>query len=181
MDTYKLKFTRLQNEIFRFLCMKAGIKWNQRGLAKMLKVSPTAIAKALPLLDKEELIKFEKGDNINLNFVSFNRDSEKAIFFKKTENLRMLYEIGFVQFIYNTLPGSTAVLFGSYSKGEDTAQSDIDIAVIGYKDKNLDLKEFEEKLGHVININYYENWKDINKHLKNNILNGITLAGAVEL
>jgi predicted nucleotidyltransferase len=181
METYKLKFTRLQNEIFRTLCIKAGMKFNQSVLAKMLKVSPTAIAKAILLLKKEELIKFEKGDNINLNFVSFNRDSEKAVFFKRTENLKMLYEFLLIQFLYNNLPGSTIILFGSYSKGEDTMQSDIDIAVIGYKDKDLDLIEFEKKFERKININYYESWQGINKHLKNNILNGITLIGAVEL
>ena len=181
METYKLKFTRLQNEIFRTLCIKAGMKFNQSALAKMLKVSPTAIAKALPLLEKEGLVKIERGDNINLNHVSFNRDSERAVFFKKTENLRLLYEINLIQFLYNSLPGSTIILFGSYSKGEDTAQSDIDIAVIGYKNKELDVSEFEKKLEHAININYYESWQKIHKNLKNNILNGITLAGAVEL
>ena len=157
------------------------MKLNQRTLAKMLKVSPTAVAKSLPLLKKEELIKFEKGNNINLNFVSFNRDSEKAIFFKKTENLKMLYEVLLIQFLYNNVPGSTIILFGSYSKGEDTIQSDIDLAVIGYKDKNLNLAEFEKKLERKINVNYYESWQGINKHLKNNLLNGITLIGAVEL
>ena len=157
------------------------MKLNQRSLAKMLKVSPTAVAKSLPLLKKEELIKFEKGNNINLNFVSFNRDSEKAIFFKKTENLKMLYEVLLIQFLYNNVPGSTIILFGSYSKGEDTIQSDIDLAVIGYKDKNLNLAEFEKKLERKINVNYYESWQGINKHLKNNLLNGITLIGAVEL
>lgn len=180
MDTYKLKLSRLQNEIFRFLCIRAGEKINQRGLAKMLKVSPTAIAKALPLLEKEELVKYEKGNNINLHFISFNRDSEKAVFLKKVENLKELYEFGLINFLYNSLPGSTIILFGSYSKGEDTMKSDIDIAVIGYKDKKIDLAEFEKKFEHTININFYENW-NIQKNLKNNILNGITLAGAVQL
>lgn len=157
------------------------MKFNQSNLAKMLKVSPTAIAKSIPSLEKEELIKFEKGNNINLNSVYFNRDSEKAIFFKRTENLKRLYELGLIQFLYNSLPGSTIILFGSFSKGEDTTKSDIDIAIIGHRNRNLDLSEFEKKLEHAININYYESWQRIHKNLKNSILNGITLAGAVEL
>jgi len=181
MDMYKLKLTRLQNEIFRFLSIKAGMKFNQRGIAKLLRVSPTAIAKALPLLEKEELIKFEKGDNINLNSVSFNRDSSKAIFFKKVENLKLIYEAGLVSFLFNEFPGCTIVLFGSYSKGEDTTTSDIDIAIIGTKGKEADLEGFNKKLEHIVIINFYESWKVINKHLKNNILNGIILSGAVEL
>lgn len=181
METYKLKFTRLQNEIFHFLSIKAGIKFNQRSIAKMLEVSPTAVAKSLPMLEKEGLIKFEKGDNINLNSVSFNRDSSKAIFFKKVENLRLIYEAGLVDFLFNKFPGCTVVLFGSYSKGEDTNASDIDIAVIGSKDKEINLEEFNKKLEHIVNVNFYESWKAIHKHLKNNILNGIILSGSVDL
>src|SRR3989344_3619517 len=181
MDTYKLKLTRLQNEMFRFLSIKAGMKFNQRRIAKLLGVSPTAVAKALPLLEKEELIKYEKGDNINLNSVSFNQDSSKAVFFKKIENLKLIYEVGLVKFLFNEFPGCTVVLFGSYSNGEDTTISDIDIAVIGSKNKEVDLDGFNKKLERTVNINFYESWKGINKHLKNNILNGITLSGAVEL
>ena len=181
METYKLKFTRLQNEIFRFLSIEAGMKFNQSKIAKMLKVSPTAIAKALPLLEKEELINFEKGDNINLNLVSFNRESPKAVFLKKIENLKLIQEAGLIDFLFNEFPGCTIILFGSYSKGEDSVTSDIDIAVVGTKGKEMDLAGFNKKLERTININFYESWKAIHKHLRNNILNGITLSGAVSL
>jgi len=180
MDITKLKFTKLQNEIFRILCIKAGLKLNQREISNILNVSPTAIAKALPLLKKEEIIKIEKEHKVNLNLISFNRDFEKAIFLKRVENLKMVYESGIVQFLYNHLPGSTIILFGSYSKGEDVFNSDIDLAVIGYKEKNLNLEEFNKKLGRIININYYSSW-NINKNLKNNLLNGITLVGGIEI
>ena len=159
METYKLKFTRLQNEIFRFLSIKAGMKFNQSRIAKMLKVSPTAISKALPLLEKEGLIKFEKGDNINLNLISFNREFSKSVFLKKIENLKRLQEVGLIDFLFNEFPGCTIILFGSYSKGEDIVTSDIDIAVIGTKEKKTNLSEFNRKLEHIININFYESFK----------------------
>jgi len=59
--------------------------------------------------------------------------------------------------------------------------SDIDIAVIGRKDKLLNLDKYEKTLNRKININFYDNWKDIHKYLKNNILNGIVLIGGIEL
>ena len=56
MDAYKLKFTRLQNEILRFLFIKSGESFNQRSIALSLGVSPTAVSNALELLEKENLV-----------------------------------------------------------------------------------------------------------------------------
>jgi len=188
MNIYKLKFTRLQNEIFRLLCIKAGSSLNQRDLAKTLNVSPTAISKALPLLEKEGLIKIRRLNKINLLSIEFNRDNQIAINLKKIENLKMIYESELLNFLNDAFLGCTIILFGSYSKGEDINmtileghKSDIDIAIIGMKDKKIDLTKFEKILEREININFYESWKIIDKHLKNNILNGIILHGGVEL
>ena len=179
MDTYKLKFTKLQNEIFRLLCIKAGSSLNQRGISKLLKVSPTAVSKSLPMLEKEGLAKIERSKTMNLSSIRFNRDNPKAIALKRTENLRLVYESGLADFLEEKFPGCAVILFGSYSLGEDTEKSDIDIAVIGSKRKEVDLEKFEGLLERSINIQFYEDINKINKNLKSNILNGITLSGAV--
>jgi DNA-binding Lrp family transcriptional regulator len=188
MDTYKLKFTGLQQEIFRLFCIKAGMSLNQRGIAKLLKVSPTAVSNSLSDLEKEGLIKAEKSKTMNLVLIEFNRDSEKAISFKRVENLKMIYESGLDRFLYDKFPGCTIILFGSYSKGEDVwfgemddRSSDIDIAIIGTKGKAVDLESFEKNLKREIIIQFYNSWKEIHKYLKNNILNGILLSGSVDL
>lgn len=154
---------------------------SQRQIAKLLKVSPTAISKSIILLEKEQLIKIDKKNNLNLNYVSLNRDSEKAIFLKKVENLRMLYESGVPNFLENTFPGSTIILFGSYSRGEDTFDSDVDIAIIGNKKKDINLRKFENLLEREIILQFYDKFKDINEHLKNNILSGILIGGYIKL
>ncbi|MCX6795914.1 MAG: GntR family transcriptional regulator [Candidatus Falkowbacteria bacterium] len=186
MDIYKVKWTRLQIEIFRFLCIKAGQRLNLRAIARALKVSPTAVSNSLGLLKKEGLVKIKKSHPYNLFSIEFNRDSSKAIELKRVENLRLIYESGLFEVLFNAFPGCTITLFGSYSKGEDVwitenNQSDIDIAVIGSKSKDVDLSRFEKFLERKININYYDSWQAIHKHLKNNILNGILLNGSVEL
>lgn len=185
---YKLKFTRLQNEIFRLLCIKAGIPLNQRKIAKMLKVSPTAIAKSLVLLKKEGLIKVEKDANMNLVSVQFNRDNQKAIDLKRIENLKMFYESGLVKFLEDIFPGTTIILFGSYSRGDDICSSkpngycsDIDIAIIGTKGKDIELTKFDKLLERDIIINFYLSFNEIHKHLKDNILNGRLLSGSVDI
>lgn len=159
--------------------MRAGEKLSQREIAKILKVSPTAVANSIKYLKESRLIKVEKTKTIN--FISFNRDESKAIDLKRVENLKNIYISGLSDYLEKELAGAIIILFGSYSRGEDTNTSDLDIAVIERKDKKLNLEEYEKVLNRKINVNFYNSWKDIHKHLKNNILNGILLHGSIEL
>jgi len=179
MDIHQLNFTLLEQKIFALLCLRAGEKLSQREIAKLLKVSPTAVSNSIKKLRENSLINVEKTKKIN--FISFNRDGQRAVEMKRVENLKNLYTYGLSDYLEEELAGATIILFGSYSMGEDTNTSDIDIAVIERKNKMLDIEKFEKILNRKININFYNSWKDIHKHLKNNILNGITLHGSVEL
>ena len=181
MDMYTLKFTRLQNEIFRLLSIKSGEKLNKRTIANLLKVSPTAVSKSLMLLEKEGLVKIEREEKMNLSLVRLNREDSRAIGLKRAENLKMLYESGLVEDLEEKFPGSTIILFGSYAYGDDTIKSDVDIAVIGCKDKEIDLDNFERLLEREIRINFYKDFKKIHEHLKENLYNGIILKGGFEL
>jgi len=181
MDTYKLKWTQLQQRIFRLLCIKSGKSLNQREIARILKVSPTSIAKSLPILKKENLISIEKSKNMNLTLVELNRDNEKAMELKRVENLKIIYESQIVNFLENNFPGCTIILFGSFSRGDDIFDSDIDIAIIGIKEKEIPLEKFEKILERAINLNFYRNTREIHKHLRENIFNGIVLRGGIEL
>lgn len=188
METYKLKWTRLQNEIFGFLCVNSGKRFNLRGIANELKVSPTAISKAVKELEKEELLRIEKSKTMNLSYVSFNRENEMAIKLKSVENLKKIYETGLEKFLSEGFPGCTTILFGSYSRGEDLwfgeaddRNSDLDLAIIGVKEKEIKLEKFEEKIKRKISIQFFKSWKEIHPNLKNNLLNGIVLSGSVNL
>lgn len=172
MDVYKLKLTKLQNSIFQLLCKKAGSSLNQREIAQLLRVSPTAVAKALKTM--KPLVKIQI--NRTLNSVQLNRD--EVISLKRIENLKQILPL--TNFLKDKFPGTTIVLFGSYSRGEDTVDSDIDLAIIGSKEKPLDLTKFEKELERPIRINYFQDLK-INKNLKANIMNGITLHGFIEI
>lgn len=179
MDIYKLNFTVLEQEIFSYLCLRAGGKLSQREIAKKLRVSPTAVSNSIKSLKKQNLIAVEKTKTIN--FISFNSGDKKATAMKRVENLKNIYLSGLADFFQEELPGATVIVFGSYSKGEDIHTSDIDIAVIERKEKLLELTGYEKVLDRKINVNFYRSWSDINKHLRNNILNGILLQGSVNL
>jgi predicted nucleotidyltransferase len=100
---------------------------------------------------------------------------------KRVDNLKHLYESGIVNYLETECAGATIILFGSFSRGEDTIHSDIDIAVIGRKEKQLNLTNYEKQFERKININYYESFQKIHKHLKENLANGIILVGGFEL
>ena len=179
MDIYKLNFTLLEQKIFSLLCLRAGEKLSQREIAIILNVSPTAVGNSIEKLKKNDLILFEKTKTIN--FISFNRGFHKAIELKRVENLKNIYLSGLSDYLEQELLGGTIILFGSYSRGEDTETSDIDIAVIERNDKILEFKKYEKILKRKINVNFYNSWSNIHLHLKNNILNGILLHGSIEL
>src|SRR3990167_8160512 len=112
MDIYKLKWTVLEQEIFSLLCLKAGEKLSQREIARILNVSPTAVSNSMKKLKDSNLIKVEKTKTIN--FVSFNRDEQRAIDLKRVENLRNIYISGLSAYLEKELAGATVILFGSY-------------------------------------------------------------------
>jgi len=180
MNTSALQFTTLQQQLFRLLCIKAGQKLNQRELAKELNVSPAGVAKAIQLLEKKEFIHIEKHHSMNLQLITLHR-TPYIMRLKQTENLKQLYELALIDYLEENYPGTTIILFGSYAKGEDTTTSDIDIAIIGAKHKQVDMHIFEKKLERQININNYNSFKDIATELKENLCNGIILTGGVEL
>jgi predicted nucleotidyltransferase len=104
---------------------------------------------------------------------------------KRVENLKLIYESGIVNYLHEEFPACAIILFGSYSLGEDILTlenpSDIDLAIVGTKGKEINLIKFNKLLERSININFYGSWSEIHKNLKNNILNGILLKGCVDL
>ncbi|MBI2584190.1 MAG: nucleotidyltransferase domain-containing protein [Candidatus Aenigmarchaeota archaeon] len=178
---YKLKLTILQQEILRFLFMNAGKSFNARAVAIGLEVSQTAVAKALPTLEKQGFLHVTKDKKSKRTSIELNRENHAVIGMKRADNLRQIYESGLDEFLRERFPGCTIILFGSFAKGEDTYLSDIDIAIIGAKGKSLDMSSFEKSLAKEIRISFYESFRKIGDELRNNIIGGILLSGWIEL
>jgi predicted nucleotidyltransferase len=181
MDRYKQKFTKLQQAALNGLFARPEIAFTGRALANALSVSPTAIAKSLKGLEKEGLVKVEKDKGSGRLAIKLNRDNSRVFHLKRAENLKAVYESGLVDYLGDSFPGAAIVLFGSYSFGEDTSASDVDIAVIGSKEKGSDLGKFSKILQREVRLNFYESLAGINKNLRESIINGIVLKGAMRL
>lgn len=130
-----------------------------RELARKLNLSPFAVKKYADALIKEGLVAESK--KANLRYLKANVSN---LFFKHLKislNVRNILNSNLIEFLKEDVPNiSSAVLFGSTAKGENTPESDVDILVIG-KDKHLNLEKFEKKLGRDINYHIFSwsGWK----------------------
>ena len=181
VNTDKLKLTLLQQQILRLLFVKSGISLNQRGIAKILRVSPPAVMKSIPSLEQSGLINVKQDKESRRWAIELNRNNHRVMQLKRVDNLKRIYESGLADFLENEFAGATIILFGSYSRGEDIIGSDIDIAIVGRKEKNVKLEGFSKMFERMININFYENLNKVHKNLKENLFNGIVLTGGIEL
>lgn len=149
-------------------------KFHIREIARQTCLSPSGVLKILKKLKKENLLTSER-ENVVEN-VEVSR-SEKFFQLKKTYNIRSLFESGLIDTLRDVYEEPEAiVLFGSYSKGEDTSQSDIDIAVVTQKAANLDLKKIEKYLKRKINV-YEIQIEAAEKEFLNNLANGTVVYG----
>lgn len=177
----KLKLTTLQSDILRILFKKVGYTLNQRQIACFAGVTQPAVMKAIPYLEQLGFVILKKDRETKRWSIELNRSDHRVMQLKRADNLKQIYESGLADFLEERFPGATIILFGSYSRGDDIINSDIDIAVIESKDKPIALTDYEKVLERRININFYGSFGEINKNLKENLANGIILAGGFEL
>lgn len=149
-----------------------------REISRMIGLAHKSVLIYLNQLLKLGLIKI----NTKTLYKSYNANTESQMFqrYKKATNLIKIYESGLVDYLYEKLMPNTIILFGGYAKGTEIKTSDIDIFV-EIKEEKMDVLKFEEKLGRKIHLVFEEDIRDLNKELKNNIINGIVLSGNLRL
>ena len=150
-------------------------------ISRNVGLAHTSIKKNLNVLIKSGIINksIERKGGRMFPIYKANTDSNVFKKYKLIYNLSSILESGLIDFIEETLTPKSIVLFGSYSRGEDTENSDIDLFVES-KPGELNLKTFEKKLGRKIELHFKENFTLYPKELKNNIMNGIVVNGFLE-
>ena len=87
-----------------------------------------------------------------------------------------------IEYLVSEYSNPVIVIFGSYSKGEDTEESDIDIYIETPSKKEIKIDKFEKILRKEIQIFKQSNLVQIeNKHLRNSIINGFCLNNSLEV
>lgn len=150
-------------------------------ISKKVKIAHTSVKKNLEDLIKNEIIieKIEKRGQRNFPIFNANINNETFKQLKKIYNWIKLIDSGLIDFLKNKLMPRNIVIFGSYDKGIDTENSDIDLFV-ECKNEKIDLKKYELVLKRKIHLHFKENFNNYSTELKNNIINGKILYGYLE-
>jgi predicted nucleotidyltransferase len=153
-------------------------KLHIRQISRLTGLSAPGVAKIVLRLKKGGLLASERGvvtqDVYAIRSGAFLR--AKACY-----NLQVLHESGLLSFLKREYEEPEAiVLFGSFAKGEDTSESDVDIAVVTGKELSPDIKKYGKLIGRKVNI-YGVKLVDCEKEFLNNLANGVVLHGYLRL
>ena len=149
-----------------------------REISKLIKIPKTTVQRKLIDLKNKELINKLK----TKPYPRYRANTENFYYkyYKKNRIIENLYKSNLIEFLIKEANPSAIILFGSCAKGEYDVKSDIDL-FLGSNEFRLDLKNYEEKLKHKINIIFKQNIGDFNTELKNNIINGEKLYGVIRI
>jgi len=154
-------------------------------LSSVLEISKTTAKRIISQLVNEDFLKIEILGKMWR--ISCNQDHKYNYSRKICYNLSMIYESSILREIYNSIESPRAmILFGSYRKGDDTENSDIDIAVevLGNGDPAIVelgvLPVFGYRKDVPVNLHIFSRNK-VDLNLFSNIANGILLEGFLEV
>lgn len=170
---------KLKQKIKEFYFRNPTTKLRVREIERTVNIPLPSVIKYTKELVSENILKKEGIGTTT--FFTANRDK---LFFleKKLYNLQKIYNSGVIEYIQKELHNPTVILFGSFAKGEDTEESDIDIYIQTSSRKKIDLKPYFSEIGRDFQIFQHKHIKELqNTYLMNNIVNGITLNGFIEV
>ena len=160
-------------------------EFSMTDLAKEAKVAKANIGKILEELRSKDFIGVTK---LNVMWrIKSNQQNKGFARSKIIYNLNLIYQSRLADFLVDFFKNpKSIILFGSFRKGEDISNSDIDIAIESEDSKEyriIQLKELaglEGKIRRKIQLHLF-NRKNIDAGLFNNIANGIVLSGFLEV
>ena len=176
-----MKRKNIKGTIKNFFFLNPSIKMRVRQIERELKLPLPSVIRYTKELEEEEILKKEKLAGAVL--FSANRSSQKSYLLeKKLYNIEQLYRSGLIDYLTDKLSNPIIIVFGSYSKGEDNENSDVDLYVQTHSKNIVKLEKFEKLLKRNIQLFIHSDLKEVkNPHLMNNIINGITLNNFLEV
>lgn len=167
-----------KQKLLTVLFAKPEYHFHIRELAREAKFHPNTVITLTNQLAKEGIILKKKYKH--LVEVYCNADSQIYQRSKKIFNLIQVHESGILDFLINFYHNpQTIILFGSYCRGEDHSQSDLDIAIITTHKNKPNLSSYEKELHRTIHVLTLE-YKDISTEFYNNLINGVVLYGYLQ-
>ena len=160
-------------KVLKVFLNSSTTEFGLREISRKIELALPSVKKYLLELESENLIE-TKEIRKNPVYVAI-RDSEKFKFYMKLSIQYELFDSGVIDFIWKNVSPEAIILYGGYSKGEATENSDIDLFAIGKK-KDISLAKYEKLLGKEIHL-IMDKIDKVPKELKNNLVNGIVVKG----
>ena len=148
-----------------------GRKFTIRKLAKLARIPRATVHYYICKLKKKNLI---TGDNMAQTNPVF--ENKKINYFAEK-----ILTSGLVDELVTKLSPSCIILFGSIRKGDSVKESDIDLFVESPVKKEVNLKKFERKLKHKIQLFIESDINNLQPNLFNNVVNGIKIYGSFKV
>ncbi len=174
-----MKKTNVKQMLKEFFFVYPGKKLRVREIERELKLSLPSVIRYCRELEKDGILAFEQIGKVGLYKAS---RSSGYLLEKKLFNIKRLYESGLIEHLRKELSNPAIVLFGSYAKGEDTEESDIDLYIETPAKKRISYGIYNHILKRDIQEFRHRSLREIsNPNLANNIINGITLNNEIEV
>jgi predicted nucleotidyltransferase len=156
-------------------------KHNLMDISRRIKIAHTSVKRNLMQLVRTGLVieTVEKKGMRKFPIYVANLNNNLFKRRKRIYNIDSFLNSGLIESVEEKIMPKSVVVFGSYQRGEDTEESDIDV-FIESKEEHLNLKKFERKLKRKIQLHFNPDFKSYPTELKNNILNGVVVFGFLE-
>ncbi|MBW2989649.1 nucleotidyltransferase domain-containing protein [Candidatus Woesearchaeota archaeon] len=154
-----------------------------RKLAKETKQSTTAVISAIQDLHRFKIVRVDKTDLAT--HIKADTESDAYRFYKRVFNLYRLERYAIIDDIEEEFQAESIILFGSFSRGEDIEESDVDILIITNHEAPEDIADslavYEKELNRKINLHILPSLERSSKEFKNAAANGIVLRGYLKV
>jgi predicted nucleotidyltransferase len=170
---YDLKEQKILKTIFE----NPTTKFHLLELARQTGLHPNTAINTLKKLEKKDLVIQEKKKYIKEIYA--NKNNPEFNIEKKIFNLKQIYASGILNLIIENFKPESVSLIGSYSRGEDIEDSDVDMVVISReKYFHVNLEKIEKIIKRKIHL-IITNYKEISEEFYINLINGIVIYGAI--
>ena len=159
-----------------------GLGLPLREVSRRSGLAHTSVKKHLQTLKDEGLVQTpeKKAGSRSYPVYLANRESEKFRRYKSVDTVYRIMDSGLLKKLVEKAMPDCVVLFGSAARGEDVADSDVDL-YLQCSERGFELSEYEEALRRDIQLHFRSEFDSLPKELKNNIINGVTLYGYLKI
>ncbi len=144
----------LESEIIENYCSDYSKKMHVREIARLMNANHRTVSLALQKLERTKIMKYQLAGKNKIYFLNLDNILTK----KFLESVELMKTVKFIEryFIIKKLLAEASkdirsaplIVFGSYAKGSEKKESDLDIMIIKGKNETLIIKKLEELSKH---------------------------------